>query len=120
MPVSLDARAAQLKSLIVCGMLASLALSPKLLIATRAYPLTPVFAILPRIGDPWDVLLFVAFAIALATAALAARPVRPIAVAFCLGAILVALDQSRLQPWFYQYLLTLAALAFFYSFFLTG
>ncbi len=115
MPVSLDERAAQLKSLIVCGMLASLALSPKLWIATRAYPLTPVIALLPRIGNPWDVILFIAFAIALTAAAIAARPVRAIALALCLGAILVALDQSRLQPWFYQYLLTLAALTFFYS-----
>jgi len=101
--------------LVACGTLAGLALSPKLWIASRSYPLAPLFANLPGPGHPLDLVLLAAFALAVAAVALVSRPLAAIAVAFCLGALLVCFDQSRLQPWFYQYLLMLGALACFYS-----
>ena len=107
-------RATLLKRLLACGMLAGLALCPKLWISTRGYPLAPVFETL-RIAHPWDLLLTAAFASAVVAAALLPRPSRAILLALALGGVLVCLDQSRLQPWFYQYLLMLAALLWAYG-----
>lgn len=55
------------------------------------------------------------FLLLIAGAALAKRPARLLAAGIATGLLLAGLDQSRLQPWFYEYLLLFAALAWFYS-----
>jgi hypothetical protein len=58
--------------------------------------------------------LFVVFVGALAGTAILRRPDRAITVALLSGTLLICLDQSRLQPWFYEYLLVLFAIGRFY------
>jgi hypothetical protein len=103
----------QLRALItvvVCGLLAGMALSWKLWTGLREFPLTPVVPI------PHDVNIAMGYlALALLVFALAALLVSPrfIWAATAVGslALLCALDQMRLQPWAIQYTGMLVVLA---------
>jgi uncharacterized membrane protein YphA (DoxX/SURF4 family) len=109
-------RAAWVKSLVAGGMLAGLALSPRLWLSSRYYPLSPVTPILASIRQPWDAVLFGGFIALLIVILVIPRCQTPVfGGALCAGALLVCVDQSRLQPWFYQYFLMLAAIRYFYS-----
>lgn len=55
------------------------------------------------------------FLVLVGACGLLAKPAHTLAGAAIAGLALAALDQSRLQPWFYEYLLLFAALAWFYS-----
>ena len=103
-------RAALLRITLILAMLAGFALSPKLWVSSRFYPLTPVWRLLGPFPSPLDSVVFLAL-IALLVAACAA-PRREILVAvFTLLTVLALQDQSRWQPWFYQYLVMLLAIA---------
>jgi hypothetical protein len=90
-----------------------LLLSPKLWVSSRFYPLTPVLDILPAIPFPADWAILLALIGLLAATIWSARPRPFIWVSVALVSLLVFLDQSRLQPWAYQYAVTLAALGAF-------
>ena len=107
----------------VCaGLLAAFALSPRLWLSDRTFPLTPIPP-LPPLPVPTDYILMVGAAAAL-LATLAASAMRfrgrastvPLADRW-LPATVIALmvlaitDQQRWQPWFYQYTAMLAAVA---------
>ncbi len=98
-----------LRIAIVAGAILSMALSHKLWVSARFYPLTPVFAFLKPIPSPWDYILFGATLVALALSALTPRLI-PIFASLAL--ILVVCDQSRLQPWFYEYVFLLLGISF--------
>ena len=86
-----------------------MALSHTLWLSTRFYPLTPVFSFLKPIPHPWDLILFGATLAALVLSAIASRWIS----IFTVLAVLLALsDQSRLQPWFYEYFFLLLGVAF--------
>jgi hypothetical protein len=88
-----------------------LLLAPRLFLAGRTYPRAPVLDGWPALAAPLDVALLGALLAALGGVALAPWP-RWWAVAATLLAVVLALDdQSRWQPWFYQYVVMLAALA---------
>lgn len=92
-----------------CGFL----LSVKLWVSTRQYPLSPVSDLLRAVAYPFDYVWFGSLLLLLAAITFVARP-RKLIVAFVALSILLALwDQTRWQPWFYQYLFMLAALAFY-------
>jgi hypothetical protein len=75
--------------------------------------MVPVFEKLPVIPSRGDYLVFAALLVLLALIAFTSRPLKFI-VAFLVVAIyLCLLDQSRLQPWFYQYSVLLAVCAFY-------
>jgi hypothetical protein len=94
---------------IAAALFAGLALSPKLWLSERVYPATPIVAILRPIPPPLDYVLYGAMLAMLVAIALVARPAKLIWF-FAVLAITVALfDQSRWQPWFYQYLIMLIA-----------
>jgi len=100
-----------LRIVVAAACLAGMVLSPRLWLSRRVYPTTPVWGGLPAIpaaaGDVW-------FAVLLALlAAIVVRPRwRRAVVAFTVAAALLSFwDQSRWQPWFYQYLFMLAALS---------
>lgn len=95
---------------IATALFAGLALSPKLWLSDRIYPATPVLAFLRPIPGPLDHIPYGAMLALLVGIAVASRPARLIG-AFAVLAIGISLfDQSRWQPWFYQYLLMLIAL----------
>jgi hypothetical protein len=86
------------------------ALSPKLWLSSRFYPLTPVFSFIRPFPSPIDEIVL--FALAALLIALMIAPRRAIWIAaFALLAILALQDQSRWQPWFYQYVMMLLAIA---------
>jgi hypothetical protein len=90
---------------------AGLLLAPRLFLATRAYPRAPVLDGWPLLPPPFDAVVLGALLAALCGVALAPRPRWWAAAATVLALILAADDQSRWQPWFYQYGFMLAALA---------
>lgn len=91
-----------------CGIL----LSPGLWFsAGRTFPRAPLLSGLPAYFSSFDYLLSILLLIALTLAAASRRPRRYLVAAVALTALLVVLDQTRLQPWVYQYLIMLAALA---------
>ncbi len=94
---------------IASGTLLGMALSYKLWLSARDFPLTPVFYFLKPIPHPFDYILFGATLLALAGSALTPRLI-PIFATFAV--VLAVCDQSRLQPWFYQYFFLLLGVAF--------
>jgi hypothetical protein len=101
---------ALLRTSVILGLLAGFALSPKLWLSSRFYPLTPVWSFLKPLPFPADyVVLFALVALLLA---LIFAPRREIfAAVFVMIALLALQDQSRWQPWFYQYVFMLLAIA---------
>ncbi len=93
------------------AMLCGLMLSPRLWLSERSYPLVPVWDGLPAVPAPWDQLVLGALVAALVGTAAAPRP-RLAMLGFVILAALCSLgDQTRWQPWFYQYLAMFAVLA---------
>jgi hypothetical protein len=95
----------------VClGFIASLLLSPKLWLSGRFYPLTPVAAFLSAIPPPFDYIIYATLLLLLVRVAAASHPAKWIAVFVAVAAVYAMFDQSRWQPWFYQYLFMLVAI----------
>jgi hypothetical protein len=100
---------------VAAGLIAGLLLSPKLWVSTRFYPLTPVMQFLKPLPYPFDYAVYVLLLALLAATTVASRRLSSprwwIAASVLLLAVLCAQDQSRLQPWCYQYAFMLIALA---------
>jgi hypothetical protein len=78
-------------------------------LSERVYPLTPVLAILRPIPAPLDYLLYGAMLAMLVAIAVVERPGKLIGLFVPLAMVVAMFDQSRWQPWFYQYLVMLIA-----------
>ena len=109
-----DVRLERLKLALCLALAAGLLLSQKLWVSSRTYPLMPVWAHSPTIPFPLDYVVFVVLLLLLGAAAAARRPLRPLAAILIIAGGLSMLDQSRWQPWFYQYVFMLGALALHY------
>ena len=96
---------------LAAALAAGLLLAPRLFLAGRVYPRAPVLGGWPLLAAPLDMLVLGALLAALAGVALAPRPRWWAAAATGLALLLAAEDQSRWQPWFFQYVAMLAALA---------
>jgi hypothetical protein len=103
-------RLLKLKTAITLGLLAGFLLSPKLWLSARFYPATPILSFLKPLSFPLDYAVFVGMLLCLCVAGLLGKPSRPIAAFLMFAVALAMLDQSRWQPWFYQFLFMLAAL----------
>ena len=110
-----EGRLAWLRLALVTALISGLLLSPKLWVSTRAYPLTPLWDAIPPLPYPADYALF-GFLVVLVTGVGIARG-RAIGWlgigALIMAAFFVVQDESRLQPWFYQYCFMLAAFCLF-------
>jgi hypothetical protein len=107
-----EARLRALRAAVPIAFVAGIALSPDLWLSEgRGYPLTPVLDALPVVGRPLDAIWLGALALSLVAVAATARARLPVIAALVLVLGLAVLDQSRWQPWAYQYTLMLAALA---------
>jgi hypothetical protein len=111
----LDGRIFWLKATVGAGLAAGFLLSPKLWVSSRMYPLAPVWQFLPVIPPPFDYAWFGVLLALLVWIVATARPAKPIALFVALAATYALFDQSRWQPWFYQYLFMLAALGLYYA-----
>jgi hypothetical protein len=90
---------------------AGVLLALRLFLATRVYPRVPVLDGWPPLPGPIDVVAVGALFVALGGVALSSRPRWWAAAATLIAVLLAADDQSRWQPWFYQYVAMLGALA---------
>jgi hypothetical protein len=103
-----------LKVALALALLSGFLLSARLWVSdSRYYPLTPVFEGLPAILSPVEGIWFISLLFLLTAIALVLRPRKPILAFIILAGLLSLFDQSRWQPWFYQYLFMLAALALY-------
>lgn len=84
------------------GWLLGVALSWQLWTSSRLYPLAPVSDALPRLKPPFDAAFLVLFAGLLLAAAIRPRA-RWAPIALAPAAVLALMDQTRWQPWFYEY-----------------
>jgi len=101
------------KATVVAGFVAGLLLSPKLWVSTRLYPLVAIVHGLPSIPYPLDYFCYGILLVLLLAIALATRP-RIYIFAFVVFIAMYSLwDQTRWQPWVYQYWLMLIALGCF-------
>jgi hypothetical protein len=100
-----------LRATVAAGLMAGLLLSPKLWVSTRFYPLSPVAKFFQPLPKPFDYAVYILLLALLAAIVVAPRPRWWIAASVLLLAVLCAQDQSRLQPWCYQYSFMLIALA---------
>ena len=103
---------ARLKITVCLGLLAGLLLSPRLWLSVRNYPLTPVLPVLRPIPPPFDYLVFAAMILLLGLIVVIPKPARIIATFVVLAIGYALFDQSRWQPWFYQYVFMLMAIGF--------
>jgi len=90
---------------------AGLLLALHLFVSGRSYPRAPVLEAWPLLSFPLDVVVLVGLLGALGGVALAPEPRWWAAAAGGLMLILAADDQSRWQPWFFQYGLMIGGLA---------
>jgi len=102
-----------LRAVLAMAFLCGFLLSKKLWITSRSYPLAPVSGSLPTIHFPLDYIVFIALLILLPVIMISSRPRRYILVFVGLAALLSLWDQSRWQPWFYQYIFMLASLGLY-------
>jgi uncharacterized membrane protein YphA (DoxX/SURF4 family) len=105
-----DQRPILLKWGVCAGVLAGMALCPRLWISSRGFPTIPVFPALPDLPGSLTVLLTVALILSILATAVLPRPTPAIIGLLGSAAILVLFDINRLQPWFYLYLLLFGAL----------
>ena len=96
---------------LACGL--GLLLSLRLWLSSRAYPLTPLWKNLPPIPLPFDYLLFGFLLTLLASVAIFPGKVNFLTAFLLIAVALCVMDQSRWQPWFYQYVFMLAAFALY-------
>jgi hypothetical protein len=106
-------RLSLLKISLAVALLVEFLLSAKLWISSRAYPLTPIFEGLPSVPTLIDGLWLVLLLLLLVAIVLARRPRAYIIAFVVLAGLLSLFDQSRWQPWFYQFLFMFTALTLY-------
>ena len=88
----------------------SFLISWKLWLSSRLFPLAPVSNSLPENAYPFDYIWLLSLFALLAVISFLPRSRKIIVVFVSLAALLSLWDQTRWQPWFYQYLFMLAAI----------
>ena len=108
-------RLAWLRIAVAAGLVAGLLLSPNLWISTRSYPLTSLWDAVPPLPYPADYALFGLLVVLVTGVGIArGRAIGWLGIgALVMAAFFVVQDESRLQPWFYQYCFMLAAFCLF-------
>ena len=104
-----ERQVALLTRLTALAVACSFVLSWKLWLSTRLFPLAPISNYLPNIPYPIDYIWFLSLLALLMVISFLPRPRKLILLFVSLAALLSLWDQTRWQPWFYQYLFMLAA-----------
>jgi hypothetical protein len=102
-----------LKVVVVAAFCIGLLLSARLWIGPRSYPMVPVFGGLPVLDDIVAHGLFAALFGLSAAILVAPKPQKFIAVFLLIVLVFCSLDQTRWQPWVFQYCVLLATLGLF-------
>ncbi len=110
-----DSNLFRIKLALTFGLIAGFVLSPTLWLSSRVYPLTPVFHSLPPVPPPFDVVVLAAMVLLAVWAAAARTPFQPLVGLLVVAVACAIEDQSRWQPWFYQYVAMLTVLLWWYA-----
>jgi hypothetical protein len=102
-----------LKTTVILAFCIGLSMSSHLWIGPRSYPATPVSTLLPPIDGLVAHCLFFAIFVLSAAILIAPKPQRYIAALLVIIVVFCLLDQTRWQPWVFQYSVLLATLALF-------
>jgi predicted DCC family thiol-disulfide oxidoreductase YuxK len=102
-----------LKTSIIVAFCLGLLLSPHLWAGPRTYPATPIFSALPVIDSYLAYGLFAALFALAAMILVSPRPQKFIAAFLAIISVFCLLDQTRWQPWVFQYSFLLVTLALF-------
>jgi hypothetical protein len=102
-----------LKTTVILAFCIGLSMSPALWIGPRSYPLAPVSSMFPVIDGVVARGLYVALFAFAAMALVAPKPRWLIAVFLAVVAVFCLTDQTRWQPWVFQYSFLLAAIALY-------
>jgi hypothetical protein len=102
-----------LKTAVTVAFCIGLSMSPALWIGPRSYPLAPVSSMLPVIDGVVARGLYAALFAFAALALVAPKPRWSIAAFLAVIAVFCLMDQTRWQPWVFQYSFLLAAVAFY-------
>ncbi len=102
-----------LKISLALALLVGFFLSVRLWAGPRSYPLAPISERLPAIPSTVEWIWFVSLLLLLTAIAMMRRPRKYVLAFVALAGLLSLFDQSRWQPWFYQYLFMFAALALY-------
>jgi hypothetical protein len=102
-----------LKTAVILAFCIGLLMSSRLWIGPRSYPPAPVFGTLPLIEGVMAYGLFAALFVFAAAALISPKPQKFIAAFLAIIAVLCFFDQTRWQPWVFQYSFLLATLALF-------
>jgi hypothetical protein len=111
--LQVPARLKAVKNIVAAGLLLSIASSWKLWTSDHLFPQVPVFQLGFSIIHPFDYILFGLFIISIAGIVVSKKTKFFIVATVTMGVLLALLDQNRLQPWFYMYLIILAILGFY-------
>jgi predicted DCC family thiol-disulfide oxidoreductase YuxK len=102
-----------LKTAVVLFFCAGLFMSARLWIGPRSYPEAPIFTALPAVDGWLADGLFAALFVLAAAILISSKPQKWIAGFVAIIAFFCALDQTRWQPWVFQYVFALTTLALF-------
>lgn len=106
-------RLGRLKITLVAAIICGLAISRRLwLSSSRTYPTAPVSDALPGVPFPLDYLWLTLVVLLLAAVLISERPRKFVIAVLVAAGLLCLWDQTRCQPWFFQYYFMLAALCF--------
>lgn len=100
-----------LKNTVILVFCIGLWMSRALWVGPRSFPLAPVSSLFPVIGDAVALDLYVALFVLAAVALVAPKPGWPIAGFLAIIAAFCLTDQTRWQPWVFQYSLLLGIMA---------
>ena len=111
--IFLSDRLAALRRVTSAALLCGIALSMNLWFPiSRSFPRAPLLIALPqKVVSPVEYFLSSLLSAALVAVVLAKRPMKYLTVAIVTLALLCLLDQTRLQPWVYQYLAVFVVIA---------
>jgi len=108
-----DQKLVWLKITLVSALICGFGLSWRLWTSSRLFPLSPVIDALPAVPFPFDQIWFFSLLGLLVAIIIVAQPRRLILIFVVLAGLLSMWDQTRWQPWFYQYFFMLAAIGLY-------
>jgi len=108
-----DSKLAWLKNILAIALISGFALSWRLWISSRRFPLSPVFGALPSVPFPLDIVWLVLLLGLLLAIVPLPHPRKLLFIFLVLAGLLALWDQTRWQPWFYQYYFMLLAISFY-------
>jgi hypothetical protein len=103
-------RAGVVRALVCLGLAGGVLVAHRLYLTHTSYPMTPIAGVLTPLPSPLDHALLAAFVMLLVSSAALPRSTWPLLGALAVGVVLSVWDQSRWQPWFYEYVIMLIAL----------